>query len=1374
LLKIIRIRTRGFYIAWVFFTAFFPALGLAGKIITGGDGISYVNYIQNKGQWAGNVLYKADFRGGNLFVENTAFTCVFYPKEGIDHHDAHHRRFGFHALRMNFDGASAHHATEAEEVQEFYHNYFIGSDPKKWATQVPVCKMVIHKNMYPGIDVKVFGRGNNIRYDFMVSPGADPKAIVLKFTGQERLSIRNEQLVIVTSVGEIIQEKPYAYQEKNGKRSEVTCRYVLSGNKVSIDIIGNYDKAFPLIIDPTIIFSTYTGSASDNWGMSAGFDQLANAYTAGICFGTGYPTTPGAFQLAFDSIVDISLTKFNPTGTALIFSTYLGGKGLDSPQSITVDNNNCLVVLGRSSSLNFPVVTGCFKPFKSGGPLGTDMILTKFNPAGTSIVASTYMGGSSDDGVNISDDAYVRYSLKNNYSDDARGAVHVDQLNNIYVASTTSSPDFPVTAGCFQPTQGGMQDGCVFKFDPTLTSLIFSSYLGGSDNDAAYNLAIDSQDRIYVTGGTESINFPTTPGVIKPAYQGAIDGFVTHFSFSGSSILQSTYIGTNKHDQTYFIQTDKNDNVYLFGNCRGSYPISANTYSNPNSGQFLHKLDPTLATTIFSTMFGSGDGGVDIVPSAFLVDRCENIYVSGWGGPMFGGGNIFFNDPNSSTVGMPITASAYQSSTDGSDFYFAAFKKNAVALHYATFFGGLGAREHVDGGTSCFDKTGMCYQAICASCGGLQNGTGGMPTTPGVWSSTNASSNCNNGLVKFQMDLLSTLAQANLNLPSKVGCAPFVASFLNYSANAVNYIWDFGDGTFSTAAAPSHTYTNVGTYTVYLIAIDSTTCNQRDTTSLILTVLPPNPSVPQMSPATICKGNSISLNINYPVSATYSWQPAGQLSNPTVANPVAFPFSTTIYTLTLIDTVCNVSVTRTVMVEVKDNSTKIVPSNTNTCNFAPIILSTNPVSVNYKWSFAKTTPTIQVFTAGLYTVSTIDVNGCKSIDSIRISMPVAVASSYTSTCRGGSVQLFGPSGSYQYQWSPPQYLSSTSVFNPLANPPVTTVYTLSIPSGTCITSNTHTVIVNQGPPVKIVNTQVDFCTDDSLTLGLNGVYSSYSWNTGNSNSSITILNSGFYSVTVTDTIGCSGTDTLRVKLYPTLKVGSGLNILCKGQTVQFFAPTGSGYIYKWYPSAHMTGTALANPIAAPPSSIVYTLVISNGTCFSTAQQSVIVHPVPSLSLNLSEVSLYPGEEVQLIAKANMACTWYPDYGLSCTNCDAPIASPEEQMVYYCYVINEFGCGNTDSITVDVVPSFYIPNTFTPNGDDLNEFFRPVFSGYVELNMMIFDRWGALIYSTNMVDGAWDGRYKGKPAEIGAYVYKIEARDYKHRLLEKTGHVILLR
>lgn len=1347
------------------FLALLPAIGLAEPLRSGGKDTSYINYIQNKGQWNNKVLFQGDFRGGRVFLEHSSFMYLFYPAGGLGQHHAHEKKtadssLSFHAVRMEFDGADPNHPIATQNTCPFYHNYFQGNDPRKWASNVPLYNVVLHKNMYPGIDVKVFGRGNNLRYDFIVSPGADPSAISLKFTGQDRLWLRNGKVMMLTSVGEIIQEAPYAYQLAGGREKPVPCEYVLKENKIAISITGPYDHSLPLIIDPTIVFSTYTGSGSDNWGMSASFDHLGNAYTAGIVDGPLYPITTGAFQTNYSGgYWDIALSKFDPIGASLIFSTYLGGSSVEMPQSITVDHNNCLIVLGRTYSTDFPVVNGCFSTFNSGG---TDIIVTKFNPSGTSLLASTYIGGSGNDGINITDHT-TRGSLKHNYSDDARGAVHVDELDNIYVAATTASTNFPVTAGCVQPLSGGAQDACVFKFNPSLTTLLFSTYLGGSANDAGYNLAIDSQNNIYVTGGTESTNFPVTPGVLHTSYQGNIDGFVTHLSSSGNVLLQSTYIGTNAYEQSYFVQTDKNNNVYLFGQCSGNYPITAGTYSVANSGQFLHKIDPTLSATFFSTEFGSGSGYPDIVPSAFLVDNCQHLYISGWGGTI--------NNITSSTSGLPVTINAFQDSTDGNDFYFAAFKKDVTALQYATFFGGAKSAEHVDGGTSCFDKTGMCYQAICASCGGLQD----MPTTPGAWSGVNSSNNCNTGLVKFQMNLLNTLARANLSVPSRTGCAPFTVGFMNYSANAVDYYWDFGDGNSSTAVNPSHTYFAAGTYTVLLIAKDSTTCNMIDTTSLILTVLSPGPIVPQIAPGKICKGKSISLNINYPSAASYSWQPAGSLSNSTIQSPLAFPLASTIYTLTLTDSLCNVAETRTVLVEVMTNTTLIVPSHSTSCHFEALVLSTNTVFASYYWGSGKTSPTLSLspFAAGLYTVSTVDFFGCQGFDSLRIFRPVPIAPASQKICEGGTAQLLAPFGAYQYSWQPGQHLSNPWVFNPTASPLSTVIYTLSILNGTCLSSNTQTLTVELNPKVQIVNTRVDFCTLDTVTLKTDKPFVSYAWSTSDSGPTIKIISSGLYSVVVTNDNGCSASDSMRVKIYPPMNVSSSVNTICQGQGMQLFAPTGN-YTYRWHPSSFLSSASISNPVANPPSSVVYTLILSNGICISSVHHSLIVNPSPLLKLNLNKTLLIPGESVGLAATSTSQCTWYPGYGLSCVECSAPIASPDESTTYYCYTENQFGCASSASVLVEVMPTFYIPNTFTPNSDGLNELFRPAFSGYIELSMNIFNRWGELIYSTNALDGGWDGYFKGKPAELGAYVYRIIATDYKHQKIERTGPLILLR
>ncbi|HXU26321.1 MAG TPA: SBBP repeat-containing protein, partial [Bacteroidia bacterium] len=662
------------------------------------DAPSYLNYIKNKGQWKDNVLYQADFRGGRLFLEKNAFTYLFYPQEGLTQLHPHKKTeangrsasaitLNFHAVRMEFIGSATANTAQLN-TKPFYHNYYLGNDAKKWASKVPIGDGVAYTDLYNGISLKAFSTGNNFRYDFIVNPSSDASLIKMKFTGQDNLDIRDGKLIIGTHVGDISQEAPYAYQEIDGREVKVNCKYVLRDNIVSIEVAANYNHNKPLIIDPTLVFATFSGSLADNWGMSASYDNQGSGYTAGICFDVGYPLTAGAFQQTFAGGApipnyigfDIVTSKFDATGANLLFSTYLGGSDNDEPESIIVDNGNNLLILGRSYSGNYPITPGAYDGTLNGG---ADIIVTKFNSTGTALIASTFVGGNADDGVNFSGTEGPLGSTKYNYADDGRGDIILDNSNNVYIASCTQSTNFPVTAGCAQHSSGGMQDGCVLKLDANLSSLLWSTYLGGSVNDAAYNLAVDNNGSAFVTGGTESSNFPVTAGALHSSYMGNIDGFLTHVSSGGNAFLQSTYIGTSGYDQSYFVQLDNVNNVYIYGQTSGNYPITAGVYSNPNSGQFIHAFNPTLSSTIFSTEFGTGQGAPDIVPSAFLVDKCSNIYISGWGGDLGGSNNSI-----STTNGLPVTPNAYQPITDGQDFYFMVLQPNASTLWYATYFGG--------------------------------------------------------------------------------------------------------------------------------------------------------------------------------------------------------------------------------------------------------------------------------------------------------------------------------------------------------------------------------------------------------------------------------------------------------------------------------------------------------------------------------------------------------------------------------------------------------------------------------------------------------------------------------------------------------------
>lgn len=801
-----------------------------------------LQFIPNKGQWQSPFLYKGTSSFADFYLQKTGITYVVGDAANPEKIESIKERatppeqpviLNYHAYKMSWIGANPNPVTNAGKKQDFYLNYFLGKDSKHWQSNVGVYGNVTYQNLYPNIDLYVSSDKGLAKYDFIVRPGGDATQIILAFEGLDNLEIKQGDLVLKTSVGEIKELKPYAFQYQNGALQEIKCRYKLKGNILSYEFPNGYDNSKNLTIDPTIIFATLTGSTADNWGFTATYDKQGNLYAGGIVNGTGYPTTLGAFQTIFgggttgsDMPCDISISKFNPTGTSLIYSTYLGGDADEMPHSLVVDDSNNLIVAGKTLSDNFPVTANAYDASYDGG---YDIYLTKFNDSGTSLLASTYLGGSSDDGVNISPSFYGdQTTIKYNYGDGSRSEVMVDKSGNIYLASSTQSSNFPTTSNAFSSSLSGTQDGVFIKMNSSLSSLTYSTFLGGTSTDAAYVLSLDTtQSHVYVGGGTASSNFAsgTTTGAWQSSYQGgSADGFICRFKNSGSyNLLRTTFIGTSSYDQVYGLKTDLENGVYAVGQTLGSFPVSTGVYSNAGSPQFIIKLDSSLSTKDYSTVFGSGSSThPNISPVAFMVDTCQNVYVSGWGA-----GNI---STGSSTTGLPITSNAFQSTTDGSDFYFAVFNKDAQNLLFGSFFGASGKMEHVDGGTSRFDPDGVVYQAICASCGFGSD----FPATPGAYATQKGSNNCNLGAVKIAFNLSSVEAEAAASPTS--GCAPLTVNFSNNSSNGVTYFWDFGDGGTSTNAQPVHTFTNPGTYQVMLAAANPNSCHTDDTAFITITV----------------------------------------------------------------------------------------------------------------------------------------------------------------------------------------------------------------------------------------------------------------------------------------------------------------------------------------------------------------------------------------------------------------------------------------------------------------------------------------------------------------------------------------------------------
>lgn len=804
-----------------------------------------LEFIENKGQWDPRVRFMGTVPGGALFIHPSGFTVLQHnPEDWQTVQDKLHGHIDktrasqperttvrSHAYAVEFVGANPNPQIIADKPLPNYNNYFIGSDPSKWAAGCKIYQGITIQNLYPNVDIRYYSHNGRMKYDLMVKPGADVSKIALRYNGVDKLEIRNRELVIKTSIGDIKELDPYTYQYQNEGRKQVVARYSLKDNIVRFDV-KNYDKSSLLIIDPTIIFASFSGSTTDNWGYTATYDDEGNFYGGGIVFGQGFPTSVGAFQQDFQGGIsgcngkafDIGIIKLSPDGSTRMYATYIGGSGNEQPHSLVVDGEGNLVLAGRTNSLNYPTTgSGLIGP---GGAY--DIVVTKLNAAGNALIGSKKIGGKGDDGMNIRDCHQGPISLQYNYGDDGRSEVILDGGGNIYVASCTQSNDFP-TVGGFQTTFGGKQDGVILKLPPNVSTLTFSSYLGGSENDASYVLSLNPlNSTIYVGGGTESGNLPGTDGnSLNNRNQGGIDGYVASISNNGASLLRTTYLGTNGTDQVFGVQFDRMGFPYVMGQTTGSWPIQNAPWSQAGGKQFIAKLQPDLSRFVYSTVFGTGSAVPNISPVAFLVDRCENVYVSGWGGKISD-----LSYPTAGTSGL-TTVNPLQPTTDGKDFYFFVLKKDAASQLYGDFFGQSGGLvDHVDGGTSRFDANGVIYQAICANCGGQAN----FPTTLGVWSPTNRSANCNLAMVKIAMNLsgVQSTIQSSINGAPRdtAGCVPLTVDFTDTLATGVTYEWNFGDGSpqeVTSVPTNRHTYNAVGTYRVMLVAVDSTTCNMRDT-----------------------------------------------------------------------------------------------------------------------------------------------------------------------------------------------------------------------------------------------------------------------------------------------------------------------------------------------------------------------------------------------------------------------------------------------------------------------------------------------------------------------------------------------------------------
>jgi hypothetical protein len=625
-----------------------------------------LHFEANEGQAGGDVKFLARGRGYTILLNSTeAVLLLKKPEPRPERRNSITAKAKMAArpdrgaaptasvIRMHLVGANAGSGVAGHEPLPGKVNYFIGNDPAKWRTNVPTYAQVQYTDVYPGIDLVYYGNQRQLEYDFVVRPGADHRQIMLGFEGADRLEVDAQgDLVLYTAAGDIRQRKPVIYQDVEGVRKAIAGGYVLTDRHLVSFRVASYDANRPLVIDPVLSYSTYLGGSGQDEAARIAVDAAGHAYVTGFAESANLPTTLGAFQTTSGGATDAFVTKLNPAGSGLVYSTYLGGSSFEEGSGIAVDAAGNAYVTGSTYSADFPTTPGSYQPTLAGDQ---DAFMTKLNSTGSGLLYSTYLGGSGPDV--------------------GRGIV-VDTAGSAYVTGDTSSTDFPTTPGAFQPAFDGLQDAFVIKLNPSGSALAYSTYLGGSDGESSGLIAVDTAGSAYVTGTTRSADFPTTPGAFQPAFGGVQDAFVIKLTPSGSALVYSTYLGGSGTEVGWGIAVDAAGNAYVTG-ATGStnFPTTSGAFQSTLAGvenAYVTKVAPTGSALLYSTYLGGSSGESSY---SIAVDMAGNAYVTG------GTGSSDF----------PTTSGAFQTTLRGDqDVFVTKLDSTGSALVYSTYLGGSG------------------------------------------------------------------------------------------------------------------------------------------------------------------------------------------------------------------------------------------------------------------------------------------------------------------------------------------------------------------------------------------------------------------------------------------------------------------------------------------------------------------------------------------------------------------------------------------------------------------------------------------------------------------------------------------------------------
>ncbi len=670
-----------------------------------------LGFEANSGQTDPKVKFVARGRGYSLFLTQSEAVLTLQRVATASNEPEAQTKYAPSAVsrnssqprfvRMKVVGANPHAEVIGIDELPGKINYFAGRDPKNWHTNVSAYKKVRYEEIYPGISLVYYGNQQQLEYDFVVAPGSNPNAIVLRLEeaglalqsaqSPQQASARmdeNGDLVLGDKSGEIRFRKPLIYQASADSslidpshRKLVEGGYILGpGNKISFRI-ASYDRAKPLIIDPILTYSTYFGGTGNDSATAVTVDATNSMYFTGTSTSLNFPTSLGAYQTVLhdgascsnNSCGDAFVTKLDPTGTTVVFSTYLGGSGQDIARAIAVDSAGNSYIAGSTNSLDFPIVSPVQSAFGGGA---SDGFVAKVSPTGSSLIYSTYLGGNDLDQVN---------------------GIAIDSSGDAFVVGGTQSANFAPPTSIKTCQGGGILDAFVTELDPAGSGFVYNTCLGGSGSDVATGVALNSSGNAYVVGTTSSANFPTTSRAYQKALPGSQSAFVALLATGGSSISYATFLGGSASDSGAGIAVDAQKFIYVTGTTTSSnFPVTSGAFQSVYGGAgdaFIAKLNSSLsgaACLVYSTYVG-GSGNDSALGIA--LDGARNVYIAGY----------------TTSADLPLV-SPVQSSYGGSTDAF-VFELNylGTASVFSTYLGGSGAEDQGGTGNIAVDSQGNAY-----------------------------------------------------------------------------------------------------------------------------------------------------------------------------------------------------------------------------------------------------------------------------------------------------------------------------------------------------------------------------------------------------------------------------------------------------------------------------------------------------------------------------------------------------------------------------------------------------------------------------------------------------------------------------------------